>query len=124
MLGAMISQNNFRSFVVLIVMVFLLSAKMRDVLMTKPFALPFDEIGDPGRLIQLCDDIFCVSVGREKDEINRCSSLCHLKCQAAMRGQAGELGMNKISLKVLVKIKDKELRVAGFLSRNIENFTA
>ncbi|VDK20221.1 unnamed protein product [Anisakis simplex] len=43
----------------MIVMVFLLSAKMRDVLMTKPFALPFNEIGDPSRLIQLCDDIFC-----------------------------------------------------------------
>uniref|UniRef100_A0A915ANH7 Piezo non-specific cation channel R-Ras-binding domain-containing protein n=1 Tax=Parascaris univalens TaxID=6257 RepID=A0A915ANH7_PARUN len=60
-------KSSVSSFVVLIVMVFLLSAKMRDVLMTKPFALPFDEIGDPGRLIQLCDDIFCARGARLYD---------------------------------------------------------
>uniref|UniRef100_A0A9J2Q5G7 Piezo non-specific cation channel R-Ras-binding domain-containing protein n=1 Tax=Ascaris lumbricoides TaxID=6252 RepID=A0A9J2Q5G7_ASCLU len=60
-------RSSVSSFVVLIVMVFLLSAKMRDVLMTKPFALPFNEIGDPGRLIQLCDDIFCARGARLYD---------------------------------------------------------
>ncbi|KHN73668.1 Piezo-type mechanosensitive ion channel component 2 [Toxocara canis] len=57
-------KSSVSSLVVLIVMVFLLSSKMRDVLMTKPFALPFNEIGDPSRLIQLCDDIFCARQAR------------------------------------------------------------
>lgn len=38
-------------------MVYLISFKLRDILMTKPFELTFRELGDPNRLIRLCSSI-------------------------------------------------------------------
>ncbi|VDK34185.1 unnamed protein product [Gongylonema pulchrum] len=38
----------YRSLVVTFAMVFLMSCKLRDVLMTKPYELTFREMGDPG----------------------------------------------------------------------------
>ncbi|VDN02254.1 unnamed protein product [Thelazia callipaeda] len=48
------------SLLVTIVMIFLMSCKIRDILMTKPFELTFKEIGDPTRLLYLCHDISLV----------------------------------------------------------------
>uniref|UniRef100_A0A915PF84 Piezo non-specific cation channel R-Ras-binding domain-containing protein n=1 Tax=Setaria digitata TaxID=48799 RepID=A0A915PF84_9BILA len=45
------------SLVMTFVMVYLLSFKLRDILMTKPFELTFRELGDPSRLIRLCSSI-------------------------------------------------------------------
>ncbi|VBB29059.1 unnamed protein product, partial [Acanthocheilonema viteae] len=50
------------SLVMTFVMVYLLSFKLRDILMTKPFELTFRELGDPNRLIRLCTSI---SIARE-----------------------------------------------------------
>lgn len=44
-------------------MVYLLSFKLRDILMTKPFELTFRELGDPSRLMRLCTSI---SIGKFK----------------------------------------------------------
>ncbi|VDN08425.1 unnamed protein product [Thelazia callipaeda] len=46
-------------------MIYLLSFKLRDILMTKPFELTFREIGDPARLIQLCSSITIGKFTRE-----------------------------------------------------------
>uniref|UniRef100_A0A1I7VK44 RING-type domain-containing protein n=1 Tax=Loa loa TaxID=7209 RepID=A0A1I7VK44_LOALO len=45
------------SLVMTFAMVYLLSFKLRDILMTKPFELTFRELGDPSRLIRLCASI-------------------------------------------------------------------
>uniref|UniRef100_A0A1I8EHL2 Piezo-type mechanosensitive ion channel component n=1 Tax=Wuchereria bancrofti TaxID=6293 RepID=A0A1I8EHL2_WUCBA len=50
------------SLVMTFAMVYLLSFKLRDILMTKPFELTFRELGDPSRLIRLCTSI---SIARE-----------------------------------------------------------
>ncbi|KAM3723723.1 Piezo-type mechanosensitive ion channel component [Dirofilaria immitis] len=50
------------SLVMTFAMVYLLSFKLRDILMTKPFELTFRELGDPSRLIRLCSSI---SIARE-----------------------------------------------------------
>lgn len=49
--------NACRSLVMTFAMVYLLSFKLRDILMTKPFELTFRELGDPSRLIRLCTSI-------------------------------------------------------------------
>lgn len=46
-----------RSLVMTFAMVFLMSCKLRDMLMTKPFELTFRELGDPSRLIRICSNI-------------------------------------------------------------------
>ncbi|CAG9531681.1 unnamed protein product [Cercopithifilaria johnstoni] len=50
------------SLIMTFAMVYLLSFKLRDILMTKPFELTFRELGDPCRLIRLCTSI---SIARE-----------------------------------------------------------
>ncbi|KAK6101887.1 hypothetical protein QQG55_6320 [Brugia pahangi] len=50
------------SLIMTFAMVYLLSFKLRDILMTKPFELTFRELGDPSRLIRLCTSI---SIARE-----------------------------------------------------------
>ncbi|VDK84717.1 unnamed protein product [Litomosoides sigmodontis] len=50
------------SLVMTFAMVYLLSFKLRDILMTKPFELTFRELGDPSRLMRLCTSI---SIARE-----------------------------------------------------------
>uniref|UniRef100_A0A8R1U0Y7 Piezo_RRas_bdg domain-containing protein n=1 Tax=Onchocerca volvulus TaxID=6282 RepID=A0A8R1U0Y7_ONCVO len=45
------------SLVMTFAMVYLISFKLRDILMTKPFELTFRELGDPNRLIRLCSSI-------------------------------------------------------------------
>ncbi|VDO25392.1 unnamed protein product [Onchocerca flexuosa] len=50
------------SLVMTFAMIYLLSFKLRDILMTKPFELTFRELGDPSRLIRLCSSI---SIARE-----------------------------------------------------------